>query len=194
MMMSLASTCRIEDPGARRKSLRLALLLLVAALGACQSPSPPLRVVDDVDLDRYAGRWYEISSYPQRFQRGCVATTADYTLVGENRIRVENECREGSIDGELRRIEGVAWAANPNLREGKLKVQFFWPFSADYWIIELDPDYRFAVVGHPSRKYLWVLARTPTLEPALYREVLERIRSHGYDLEGLNQTLQAPLH
>jgi apolipoprotein D and lipocalin family protein len=192
-MMSQVSPSGRENRVSSHPRLRIASVLLVAALAACQTPSPPLEVVEDVDLDRYAGLWYEISSYPQRFQRGCVATKATYTLVGEGRIRVENECRDGAIDGELRRIEGTAWAANPNLREGKLKVQFFWPFSADYWIIELDPDYQFAVVGHPSRKFLWILSRTPTLEPTIYQELLERIRSHGYEAEGLNITLQAPL-
>jgi len=190
--MSPASPFRIENPASGRLTLRLVSVLLVTALAACRTPSPQLEVVDDVDLERYAGRWYEISSYPQRFQRGCVATTANYTLLGEGRIRVENECRDGSFEGKARRIEGVAWATNPALRDGKLKVRFFWPFSADYWIIELDPDYRFAVVGHPSRDFLWILARTPTLEPALYQELLARVREHGFDPDRLEMTLQPP--
>jgi apolipoprotein D and lipocalin family protein len=189
-MMTRASPFGIENQGSRQLTLRLASVLLIAALAACRTPSPPLEVVDDVDLQRYGGRWYEISSYPQRFQRGCVATTANYTLLGEGRIRVENECRDGSFNGKPRRIEGVAWATNPDLREGKLQVQFFWPFSADYWIIELAPDYSFAVVGHPSRKFLWILSRTPTLEPTVYRELLARVRAHGYDPERLQKTLQ----
>jgi apolipoprotein D and lipocalin family protein len=191
-MITRVSPFGIENPGSCQLTLRLVSVLLITALAACRTPSSPLEVVDDVDLERYAGRWYEISSYPQRFQRGCVATTANYTLLGEGRIRVENECRDGSFDGKPRRIEGVAWATNPDLREGKLQVQFFWPFSADYWIIELDPDYRFAVVGHPSRKFLWILSRTPTLEPTIYQELLTRVRAHGYDPERLNKTLQPP--
>ena len=173
----------------RRRSL---VLLLLAAAVACQSPRPPLDVVAEIDLDRYVGRWHEIASFPQRFQEGCVATTANYTRRDDGRIRVENECRDGSFDGDLRRVEGVAWVADPSGSQAKLKVQFFWPFRGDYWVIELDPEYRYAVVGHPSRDYLWILARTRTLDPALYEMLLARIESHGYDLERLNQTPQPP--
>jgi apolipoprotein D and lipocalin family protein len=106
--------------------------------------------VKALDLDRYGGRWFEIASFPQRFQRGCVATTATYTRLADGRIRVENECRDESFDGELRRVEGVAWLTDPDASPAKLKVQFFWPFSGDYWVIELDADYRYAVIGHLS--------------------------------------------
>jgi apolipoprotein D and lipocalin family protein len=163
---------------------------LLAALVACQSTNPPLEVVDAIDLDRYVGRWYEIASFPQRFQRGCVATTANYTRLAEGRIRVENECRDREFDGDLRRVEGVAWVADPNGSQAKLKVQFFWPFRADYWIIDLDPEYRYAVVGHPSRGYLWILSRTQTMDPAVYETLLGRIEAQGYDLERLNRTPQ----
>jgi apolipoprotein D and lipocalin family protein len=148
--------------------------------------------VAEIDFDRYVGRWYEIASFPQRFQEGCVATTANYTRRDDGRLRVENECRNGSFDGDLRRVEGVAWVADPSASQAKLKVQFFWPFRGDYWVIELDPEYRYAVVGHPSRNYLWILARTRTLEPAVYEALLARIASHGYDLEWLEQTPQPP--
>jgi len=168
------------------------LPLGLALLAACQGARPPLQVVEDVDLERYAGRWYEIASFPQRFQRGCVATNANYTLRKDGRIRVENECRDLSFDGKLRRVEGVAWLADPNGSRAKLKVQFFWPFRGDYWIIELDPEYRYAVVGHPSRDYLWILARTPTLDPALHEMLRARIEAHGFDLERLSPTPQPP--
>ncbi len=101
-----------------------------------------------------------------------------------------NECRDGSFDGKLRRVEGVAWVADRSRSQAKLKVQFFWPFRGDYWIIELDPEYRYAVVGHPSRDYLWILARARTLDPGVYASVLARIEAHGYDLERLNPTPQ----
>ena len=166
--------------------------MLLATLLACQTANTPLDVVNEVDLDRYVGRWYEIASFPQRFQQGCVATTANYTLSDDGRIRVENECRDGAFDGDLRRVEGVAWVTDPNETRAKLKVQFFWPFRGDYWIIELDPEYRYAVVGHPSRKYLWILARTRTMDPAVYETLRARIEAHGYDLERLSRTLQPP--
>jgi apolipoprotein D and lipocalin family protein len=167
-------------------------LVLVAGLVCCASPQPPLRVAGEVDLDRYLGRWYEIASIPQRFQRGCVASTATYTRRADGRIGVLNECRDRSFDGELRRAEGIAWVANPEASRAKLKVQFFWPFRGDYWILELDPEYRYAAVGHPSREYLWILARAPTLDPTLYREVTARLEAQGYDLTHLRRTPQPP--
>jgi len=165
-------------------------LALLTAVWACQAPGAPLDVVDAVDLDRYVGQWDEIASFPQRFQQGCVATTATYALRDDGRLHVENACRDGSFDGELRRAEGVAWIADPAGSPAKLKVQFFWPFSGDYWIIDLDADYRYAVVGHPSREYLWILARTPTLDPVTYETLLARIEAQGYDLERLTLTPQ----
>jgi apolipoprotein D and lipocalin family protein len=171
--------------------IRLAAVpLLLAALAACQTAGPPLDVVEQVDLERYLGRWYEIASFPQSFQRGCVATTADYSLRDDGRIRVVNECRDASFDGDLRRADGLAWVSDPQGSQAKLKVQFFWPFSADYWIIALDPEYRYAAVGHPSRDYLWILSRTPTLDPALYATLLAGIEARGFDLERLKQTPQ----
>jgi apolipoprotein D and lipocalin family protein len=170
--------------------LPTALLGLLATLAACQTAQPPLDVVADVDLDRYLGRWYEIASFPQRFQTGCVATTADYSPRDDGRIRVVNECRDGSFEGNLRRVDGVAWVTDPQRSQAKLKVQFFWPFRGDYWIIALDPEYRYAVVGHPSRDYLWILSRTPTMDPAIYATLLAGIEAQGFDLERLTPTPQ----
>jgi apolipoprotein D and lipocalin family protein len=158
-------------------------------LAACQTQAPPLEVVAEVDLQRYAGRWFEIASFPQRFQRGCVATRATYVPLADGRLRVENECRDGSLEGEPRRVEGIARVVDPETR-AKLEVQFFWPFWGDYWIIELDPDYRFAVVGHPSREYLWILSRTPRMDPADYASLLERVAARGFEVERLVETVQ----
>jgi apolipoprotein D and lipocalin family protein len=171
---------------------RLGLLALVAAFLGCQTAPSTLEVVERVDLDRYLGRWYELASFPQYFQRGCVATQAHYSRREDGRIRVENQCRDGTLDGEVRRAEGVAWVDEGDASNARLRVQFFWPFWGDYWIIDLDPGYRWAVVGHPERKYLWILSRTPTLDEAVYQEVLARIREKGYDLAPLKRTLQPP--
>jgi len=167
-------------------------LALATALFGCRSTLPPLEVVADVDLERYTGTWYEIASYPQWFQRGCVATRATYKLRDDGRIDVLNQCRDKTFDGALREARGVAWVVDPNETNAKLEVQFFWPFSGDYWIIELDPDYRYAVIGNPSREYLWILSRTPTLPAEQYAQLLERIESHGYTLDRLQRTPQPP--
>ena len=167
--------------------------LLVSAVAGCRTPSasaPPLEVVPSLEIERYLGRWYEIASFPQFFQRGCVATRAFYSLRDDGRIRVLNRCRDGAPGAEWREAEGVAWVVDPEVSSAQLVVSFFWPFRGDYWVIDLGEDYEYAVVGHPERTYLWILSRTPTLPPDVYAGILERIRAKGYDLAPLRETLQ----
>jgi apolipoprotein D and lipocalin family protein len=161
-------------------------IFLALAMGvACHaSANQPLATVGEVELPRYAGRWYEIAKYPNVFQRQCVAdTTATYGLRDDGRVSVVNRCRtQDGVDeaeGIARRVDG---------RTDRLKVSFLpavlrWlPFGwGDYWIIELAPDYRYAVIGEPSREYLWILARTPTLSPQDRLAIEARLRTHGYD-------------
>jgi apolipoprotein D and lipocalin family protein len=164
----------------------------VATLCGC-TPSgsglPPLQTVANVDLQRYVGTWYEIASYPHRFQKGCVATRAVYTLRDDGQVAVRNECRLETLDGPLKSVEGRAKVVE-TASNARLKVTFFWPFWGAYWIIDLDPDYRWAVVGHPSRNYLWVLSRMPTLDEGVYQQIVARLASQGYDPTRLKRTLQ----
>jgi apolipoprotein D and lipocalin family protein len=136
--------------------------------------------VPRVEIDRYLGTWYEIARYPNRFQKECVSVTADYSLRDDGKIRVVNACRKGSPDGPIKRIEGKAWVVDRKTN-AKLRVQFFWPFRGAYWIIDLGKDYEYAVVGHPKRKYLWILSRTPDMSPELYQAITGRLIKKGYD-------------
>ncbi len=150
---------------------------------------PPLTVVPSVDLARYAGKWYEIARLPNWFQRGCASkSTATYTLRSDGKITVVNECRQA--DGRLKSVKGTARVADPHGPNTKLKVTFFWPFSGNYWIIDLDPDYRWAVVGEPRRDYLWILSRDPKMDEGLYRQIVGRIQEQGYDVSRLQKTPQ----
>ncbi len=150
---------------------------------------PPLETVAHVDLSRYVGTWYEIASFPQSFQRGCTATTATYTLREDGDVDVLNRCRKGSVDGEERSARGRARVVD-RATNAKLKVSFFRPFWGDYWIVDLADDYSYAVVGHPGRDYLWILARTPTMADATYRSILARLQAQGYETSRLVRTLQ----
>jgi apolipoprotein D and lipocalin family protein len=183
----------------RRRStpLRVALAVALAVAAGCATASrrpglPPLTTVPHVDLSRYVGTWYEIASFPQRFERGCVASRAEYTLRPDGAIGVTNICRDRTFDGPERRTEGTARVVDP-VTNAKLAVTFFWPFRGDYWIIELDPEYRFAVVGHPSRDYLWILARTPTLDAETYDGIVARAARQGYDTSRLRRMPQPPV-
>ena len=161
------------------RRLRLVAAALVPL--ACAGHTPPLAVVPQVDLDRYMGTWYEIASYPTWFQQGCAGSTATYTLHPDGTVDVLNQCRR---EGKLDAAHGTAWVPDPSA-PAKLRVRFFRPFSGDYWIIDLGPEYEYAVVGHPSREYLWILSRTPSMDPAVYAHILERLRLNGYDPDRL---------
>ena len=145
-----------------------------------------VRAVESVDLQRYIGRWHEIASIPQFFQRKCVRdTVAEYTVIEAGDLRVENTCTRE--DGGREKAEGRARQRELS-STSKLEVSFlklfgeyrFWA-GGDYWVIELDPAYEWAVVGHPSRKYGWVLARKQSLSVATLAEIVGRIKAQGYD-------------
>jgi len=169
-------------------SLLLCIFNMSGVAAAAEKPGP-LVTVPHVDLNRYLGTWYEIASFPAWFQRGCTGSTAEYALLPDGRIRVINRCFKNSLDGPLKESTGTAEVVDA-ANNAKLKVWFFWPFKGDYWIIDLDPDYRWAVVGVPSRKYLWILSRTPTLAEAVYQGILGRLVDQGYDPAKLNLTPQ----
>jgi apolipoprotein D and lipocalin family protein len=170
------------------KAYRLfAAILMTVLVGVAQAQSPVVSV-PAVDLARYSGRWYEIASFPLFFQRNCVGdTTAEYTPVPGGSIKVHNRCRTSSGFDEA---TGNATVVD-GFDNSRLKVSFFWPFKADYWVLGLDPEYRWAVVGNPSRKYLWVLSRTAKLPPSLLEAALASALQQGFDLTQLRYTAQS---
>ena len=151
--------------------------------------SEPLPVVPYVDLKRYTGTWYEIARYPHKFQEGCVESKATYSLRDDGKIAVLNECYDNTFSGKIRSAKAKAWVIDKKTN-AKLKVSFFWPFSGDYWIIDLGKNYEYAVVGHPKRKYLWILSRTKTMEEKVYKAILSRLKDEQYDTSKLIKTLQ----
>ena len=164
-----------------------AVAACLACIGVSAQAATPVASVPDVDLTRYVGLWYEIASFPMFFQRNCVGdTTARYATTAGGDISVINRCRTSSGFDEARGKASVV----PGTGHARLKVSFFWPFRADYWIIGLDKDYRWAVVGNPNRKYLWVLSRTPQLPRDLLDEALKSAESQGFDLTKLRYTAQ----
>jgi apolipoprotein D and lipocalin family protein len=167
----------------------LLLLLVLPIQAPADEDILPLTPVSAVDLNRYLGKWYEIASYPAWFQKGCTGSTADYSRLPDGRVRVINRCFKNSLDGPLKESKGKAEVVD-TATNARLKVWFFWPFKGDYWIIDLDPDYQWAVVGVPSRKYLWVLSRTPTIDGTVYDGILRRVIEKGYDPTRLKLTAQ----
>lgn len=169
------------------RACALALPLALAAPILRADEAPPVAAVAAVDLERYAGRWYEVAAFPMFFQRNCIAdTTAHYALTPQGEVAVTNRCRTADGFDEAR---GKATVVEGS-RNARLKVSFFWPFRSDYWVVGLDPDYRWAVVGNPNRKYLWILSRTQVLAPELLDAALKAAAGQGYDLGQLRYTAQ----
>jgi apolipoprotein D and lipocalin family protein len=166
------------------------LLVMIGCKYMEKEPAEPLKTVSHVDLTRYMGVWYEIARYPNSFQKGCVGSRATYSLMDEGKVAVLNECYDGSFSGKLRSAKGKAWVVDKETNS-KLKVSFFWFFAGDYWIIDLADDYSYVVVGHPKRKYLWILSRNKTIEDATYESILRRlVEIHHYDASKLIKTIQ----
>jgi len=173
---------------AMKKAVSIALVAsLAVALGGCATLSRgPVgnRAVPQpaktVDLDRYLGRWYEIARYEASFQRGCEAVTADYSRNANGTIRVLNSCRLGSVDGKLKTAIGKAKIADSQTH-AKLRVSFFGPFYGDYWVLDHADDYSWSIVGEPSGRYLWLLAREARPDATTRTTLENRSNELGYD-------------
>ncbi|XP_010275737.1 PREDICTED: temperature-induced lipocalin-1 [Nelumbo nucifera] len=150
-------------------------------------------VVKGLDLQRYMGRWYEIASFPSRFQpKDGINTRATYTLNSDVTVHVLNETWSGGKRGY---IEGTAYKADPKSDEAKLKVKFYVPpflpiipVVGDYWVLYIDDDYRYALIGQPSRNYLWILCRQNHLDEDIYNQLLQKAKDEGYDVSKIHRT------
>lgn len=154
-------------------------------LNACKVNNP-LDTVVKVDLEKYSGTWYEIATIPASFQKDCTCTSATYTTK-INYVRVYNKCIK---DGKIKDIEGKAFVVDKT-SNAQLKVQFFWPFKGDYYILDLDKDYQWAMIGEPSRKYFWILSRDKHMKEGLYNDLIIKARDQfGYDTSLVVMTKQ----
>lgn len=180
--------------------LGLALVTVQARAQAPLAPNgplPPLSAISELSVERYMGRWYEIAKLPNWFQRKCVAdTSAQYSLLPEGGVQVLNQCRRQS--GEMDQALGLA-RQQGGANSPKLKVRFApawlsWVPAVwgDYWVIDLDPAYELVAVSEPRREYLWVLSRTPTVEPSRYAALLARLSAMGLPVEKLEKTQHTP--
>lgn len=180
------------------RSTLVASLIAALALAGCGGGPPvnrdaavALQTEAHVDLVRYIGRWYEIARFPNSFEEGCQAVTATYSSNPDGTIKVVNRCRKGALDGPEEASEGTARIVD-TATNAKLAVTFFWPFEGDYWVIGLADDYSWAMVGEPSGRYLWLLARTPQIPPDLKAALTAKAKALGYNTDALYWTPQPP--
>ncbi|WP_425410989.1 lipocalin family protein [Hyphococcus sp.] len=176
----------------------LTVMMSAAALAACSKPpvnraadAGPLETANDVDIDRYLGRWYEIARFPNNFEKNCEGVTAEYGRREDGLISVTNTCRKGSTDGERQVAEGRARIVDETTN-AKLEVSFFGPFWGDYWILDLAEDYSLSLVGEPQGRYLWILSRTPTISVETRADALNTLEEMGYNTDALYWTEQPP--
>ncbi|MBN2309280.1 MAG: lipocalin family protein [Candidatus Hydrogenedentes bacterium] len=176
----------------RTRIMQLATAAISALLAGCAT-HPPVQTARHVDLERYAGRWYEIARFPVFFERGLVGVTAQYALESDGRVRVTNQGFKGAFDGEIASITGYAKVVDP-ATNAKLRVRFDpFPvrfFPAPYWVVEVGDDYEYAVVTNPKRKVLWILGRAPTMDEDTYQAIVARLDAQGFATERLERTLQ----
>ena len=171
---------------------------LAAALGAlviaaCAGPVGNRDVPEPakpVEMSRYLGRWYEFARYENGFERGCEAVTAEYVPQPDGVIAVKNSCREATVDGPLKVLNGKAKPAGDS-KGAKLKVSFFGPaLMTNYWVLDRGDDYDWAIVGEGSGRYLWILTREPRPSVEQRIELIARAKSLGYDTDMLRYTEQ----
>ena len=187
------------EPVDASNSVMIALALLIASVASPQTAPP--QTVPAVDLQRYAGQWFEIARFPNKFQQECAGdVVVFYTVRPDGRLDVDNRCRKA--DGTTDRAVGIARRASDDGSNSRLEVRFapawlsFIPAVwGDYWILGLDADYRLALVGSPDREFLWLLSRDPSPAEAEVSRMTSIARDQGFDvdrLERTSQTGQAP--
>ncbi|MFW5805937.1 MAG: lipocalin family protein [Bacteroidales bacterium] len=161
---------------------KLIIFILPLMFFSCKTSDTPTRA-GSVDIEKYAGTWYEIARYPNSFEKDCECVTATY-IPKERFVHVINRCRKND---EAKNIKGKAFPVSGS-KNTKLKVQFFWPFRADYWIIALDTDYHWALIGHPKKNYFWILARENHLPEKTMQHLFDIMKENGYDKDKLIMT------
>ena len=143
-----------------------------------------LEVVSNLDLNKFQGVWYEIAHNPWFPENNCFAMIAHYKIIEDNKIQVTNICRKYGFDGEISKIKGEAWLVDQAIKS-KWEVQFIWPFTLDYWVIDLEEDYNYAVIGEPDKENFWILSRKPIMEKNILTKIIEKTNLKGYDLSNL---------
>lgn len=153
-------------------------------LWSCSTVYLALEPIEEFNIERYMGKWYEIYRLPNKFEDGLEDITANYELTSDGNVIVTNEGRLVQDKSRLKQAKGKAWIPNPK-EPSKLKVSFFWPFSGDYWVLKIDPEYSYALVGDPSGKYLWILSRDRRLDPKIVAELKMYASSLGFSVENM---------
>ncbi len=175
----------------KNKIIYAFLVLMLLSLSACKTQENMIdkTVVKQLDIQKYLGTWFEIARYNHRFERGMAGVSATYSMRNDGKIKVVNSGYKGGLDGRFSKAIGKAKIPNPD-EPAKLKVSFFWFFYGDYYVMELDENYQWAVIGSSSDQYLWILSRSRQMDNELYKQLLEKLKARGYDTSKLIEVEQ----
>jgi len=180
--------------GTKLKYLALCLFIILVntSLSSCKTKETMIdkTVVKELDINKYLGTWYELARFDHSFEKGLVGVKANYSLHEDGKIKVVNSGFKETLNGKYSEAIGKAKIPNPLTEPAKLKVSFFWIFYGDYFVLELDEDYKWAIIGSSSDKYLWILSRTPQIDEKLYDQLLKKIEERGYSTEKLIKVQQ----
>lgn len=149
---------------------------------AVQAALPEQQLAEYVDLERYLGKWYEVARLPNHFQpESHVGGSDTYEKLPDGSLQVIYGWHEKSLNAPAKKMVGKIRVVDQS--HARMKVQFFWPFEADYWVLELAPDYSYTVVGYPDRSMAWIMSRSPIMDETLYQSILSRLKAQGYPIE-----------
>lgn len=164
----------------------LIIPLFLLTLFSCKTNSPMInnQTIKELDVERYMGTWYELARFNHRFEKGLVGVTATYSLRDNGKINVVNAGYKNILNGKYSKAKAKARIPNP-AEPGKLKVYFVPFFGADYYILDIDPDYQWVLVGSSSPNYLWIMSRTPKLPDETLQMIVKRAKARGYDTDAL---------
>ena len=152
-----------------------------------------LEVVPHLNLEQFQGTWYEIAHNPWFVEKHCFSMIAHYKLLSKGTINITNVCRKNGFDGEISKITGTGLIVEEET-QAKWKIQFIWPFTLNYWVIDLETNYQYAVIGEPDKENIWILSREPYLDQKVLSQIIRNTENKGYDLSKLILTPHHPKH
>jgi len=172
--------------------LPLFVFLISFTFTSCKSNKSMIdkSVVKELNIDKYLGTWYEIARFDHRFERKLQGVQANYSMRKDGKIKVVNSGYKGGLNGKYKSVTGKAKIPDPVNEPARLKVSFFWFFYGDYYVMELDKDYQWAVIGSSSDDFLWILSRKPQLKQEVLNDLISRIKKRGYDTSKLQMVEQ----
>jgi apolipoprotein D and lipocalin family protein len=172
-----------------KKIFILLIILIACKQPAMTQPDQTIHTEFSFKLEKYLGTWYEIARFDHPFERGLQGVTATYSLKPDGKIEVLNQGYKNGLDGKFKKAVGKAKLSNPETPRNLL-VSFFWIFYAPYNILELDPDYSYALIGSNSSNYIWILSRTPQMDGKTYQMLIDKAKARGYDTSKLIKVFQ----